>query len=358
MNRFVKLLSVLLVLILLTGCGINSQCTVPEPTEGPALSGDAPFQVHFIDVGQADAALVISNGHAMLIDGGNREDSNVIYSYLKKLNITYLDYIICSHAHEDHVGGLPGALNFADVGVAFCPVTEYDTSAFRNFKKALSDKGVGITVPSHGQTFDLGDAQCQIVGPIRPSDDPNNTSIVLKITYNEVSFLFTGDAEIDEERDILNAGYDISCDVLKVGHHGSSTSTSYLWLRSAAPTYGVISVGKDNDYGHPHEEPMSRLRDADVTLYRTDKHGDIIFYSDGIHLEIQTVKGKAPDSYEDAGEGSNQKTAYVLNTNSRKFHLPSCSSAADISSQNRQDVTCTRQELIDQGYDPCGRCDP
>ena len=225
--------------------------TAPSTAPSIVVPQNSSFEVHYIDVGQADAALVLCDGHAMLIDGGNSADSSLIYAYLKHRSITFLDYIVCTHAHEDHVGGLAGALNYASVGTSFAPVAEYDTKAFQNFTKYLSNSGVSITIPNHGDTFDLGTAKCQIIGPVYPTDEPNNTSIVIKITFGETSFLFTGDAETEEERSIIDQGYDISCTVLKVGHHGSDTSTSYLWLRESSPDYAIISVGADNSYGHP-----------------------------------------------------------------------------------------------------------
>lgn len=326
-------------------------------------------------MGQADAALVLCDDKSMLIDGGNAEDSNLIYTYLKNLGISYLDYVICTHAHEDHVGGLSGALNYATAGTAYCPVTTYTSKVFRNFKACLDKQSVSITVPTHGDTFPLGSADCQVLGPIHASDEPNNTSIVLKIEYGQTSFLFTGDAETEEEHDILDAGYDISCDVLKVGHHGSDTSTSYQWLREADPEYAVISVGQGNSYGHPTENTLSKLRDAEVTVYRTDIQGDIICTSDGATVSFTVSRNADADTLAGAGAGGSHTTepttqpttepsidtyatTYILNTSTHKFHYPSCSSVKQMSEKNKEEVTCTRDELIEQGYDPCGRCDP
>ena len=216
------------------------------PDESLKVPSDSTLEIHFIDVGQADSALILCDDAAMLIDGGNVEDSDLVYTYLRNENIDSLDYIVCTHAHEDHVGGLSGALNYTTANVAFCPVTDYDSNAFQNFVRYLGD--TQITVPTPGDTYELGSASFAILGPISPSDDPNNTSIVLKLTYGETSFLFTGDAERDEEQDILNAGYDLSATVLKVGHHGSDTSTTYPFLREIMPQYAVISCGAGNSY--------------------------------------------------------------------------------------------------------------
>lgn len=251
-----------------------------EETAGAVLEGGS-FEVHFIDVGQADAALILCDGESMLIDGGNAGDSSLIYAYLEEEQVDVLDYIVCTHAHEDHVGGLSGALNYAQAEVALAPVTDYDSKAFRNFVKNLNRQGAAITVPEAGDSFSLGSAQVMVVGPISPSDEPNNTSIVLKVTYGETSFLFTGDAEREEEQEILDAGYNLESTVLKVGHHGSNTSSSYPFLREVMPEYAVISVGRDNDYGHPSEEVLSRFRDLGAEVYRTDEMGHIVCSSDG-----------------------------------------------------------------------------
>lgn len=343
------------------------------PTETPAptpetveLPNGSTFSIHFIDVGQADAALVECDGHFMLIDGGNKADSSRIYSVLKNANVAKLDIVVGTHAHEDHIGGIPGAFSYTTADVTLCPVTSYDSEAFNDFARYATEKGGGLTVPSVGDTYELGSAQITILG-VNGGTDTNDTSIVLKITYGEISFLFTGDAEREAEQAILNSGADLSATVLKVGHHGSETSTTYPFLREISPIYAVISVGEGNSYGHPTEATLSRLRDADVTTYRTDIHGDIFCYSDGQSVTLQVEKNgdvdalaivtPAPTS-EPTPETEQGGTDYVLNTNSMKFHYPSCGSVAKISEKNKAFFTGTRDELIASGYSPCGNCHP
>lgn len=357
--------------------------TIVETPDAVTPSVDSTFSIHFIDVGQADAALVECDGHYMLIDGGNKGDSNTIYSVLRKADVEKLDIVVASHEHEDHVGGLPGAFNYTTADLTLCPVTSGDSKAFEDFKKYADKNGNGITVPSVGDEYDLGSAKIEILG-VNSTDDKNNTSIVLMITYDETSFLFTGDAERDAEQVILNSGADLSATVLKVGHHGSDTSTTYPFLREIMPEYAVISVGDGNSYGHPTDDTLSRLRDADVKVFRTDIQGDIYCTSDGKTVTMSVSRNEDANTLEAPSfvvevkptETQQQKpqiqetqtqeaetpiptgTTYILNNNSKKFHYSDCGSAGRISAKNRGSYTGTRDELIARGYSPCGNCDP
>lgn len=372
---------------------LSSSSEEIEPTQStPTVTSAAPevipdnstFEVHYIDVGQADAALVLCDGQAMLIDGGNAADSNLIYAYLRKLSLNHLEYIVCTHAHEDHVGGLSGALNYATVDVAFSPVTSYDSKAFGNFVTYLERQNVSITVPKAGDSFSLGSSTVSILGPIRSSTDPNNTSIVLRVVYGETSFIFTGDAERDEEQDIINAGYTLDSTVLKVGHHGSETSTSYVFLREIMPEYAVISVGAGNSYGHPTDAVLSRFRDADVKVFRTDLQGDVICSSDGKTVSFSVDRNSDADTLSSIGSNSTQgngnvettkpeqaiisnpegnttasiSAEYVLNTNTHKFHYPGCSSVKQMAEKNKQNYIGMRDEIMAMGYEPCQKCNP
>ena len=335
----------------------NNDATVIPPAELPA---DSTFEVHYLDVGQGDCSLVLCDGHAMLIDGGESSESSKVYAYLKQHGVSHLDYMVASHAHSDHIGGLSGALNYATVDTAFCPVTDYDSKTFDSMVKYLDKQGIGIMVPSAGDEFMLGSAHVQILGPQKNYDDPNDTSIVLKVSYGETSFLFTGDAERTAEADILDAGYNLSSTVLKVGHHGSDTSTSYPFLREIMPEYAVIQVGKDNSYGHPTEDTLSRLRDADVKVYRNDLQGDIVCSSDGKVVTFTTAKNESVqtnptvvvtpdvDEPDDAGE-------YIGNKNSKKFHLPTCK---NLPAEKNRIYFDSRQAAVDAGQSPCGNCKP
>ena len=326
----------------------NRQGEAAPPAEGGS------FQVHFIDVGQADAALVICDGHYMLIDGGNAEDSDLVYSYLERHGAKNLDYMVASHAHEDHIGGLSGALNYAKVDTALCPVTEYSSKVFQDMVKYLEQQGKSLTVPAPGDKFELGSARVEILGPVQEYDDTNDTSIVLRIDYGETSFLFTGDMETGAEKDLLESGADVRATVLKAGHHGSDTSTGYQFLREVSPQYTVISVGEGNKYGHPSDEVLSRFRDAGTEVYRTDMQGHIIAESDGKTVTFRTEK-EADTATNPTGNSTLQ--IYVGNSGSKKFHLPDCAYAKNIQ-EDKKVVFLTRLQAVLEGYEPCGRCNP
>ncbi len=262
-----------------------------EDGSAPAIGENPDFRVLFLDVGQADSALVFCEGETMLIDGGNAADSNLVYAVLERYDVERLDYIICTHAHEDHVGGLSGALEYCAADTVYCPVTEYDSRAFRNFAERITACGATITVPTAGEQFRLGSAVAEILACDADAEDTNNSSIVLRLTYGETSFLFTGDAEKPVEEWLLEQGTELSATVLKVGHHGSVTSTSEAFLRAVNPEYAVISCGKDNSYGHPHRETLLLLEEYGISVYRTDELGDILCTSDGHTVNIAQVSG-------------------------------------------------------------------
>ena len=335
-------------LLLLSGCEFRMpEQEVKQPAE---TTGDG-LTVHFIDVGQADSALLQCGGQTMLVDGGNVADSSLVASYLESQGVEYLDYIVCTHAHEDHVGGLSGPLNTCTVGTVFSPVTEYDSKAFSDFAKYTRQQGLELTVPEPDDTFTLGSARVTVLGPREDYEDTNNTSIVLRVDYGETSFLFTGDMERDAEADLLEAGCDLDATVLKVGHHGSSTSSSYVFLREVMPQYAVISVGADNSYGHPHEEVMSRLYDAQVTVYRTDEQGTVVAFSDGTAVTFTTEKDAAPA----VGREEAESSGYIGNLNSHVFHRESC---GGLPTEKNRVYFDSREEAVTAGYTPCGRCDP
>lgn len=354
----------------------------PTPSPEPEVDPSGEFSIRFIDVGQADAALITCDGEHMLIDGGNREDSSLLYSLLERENISHFRYVVGTHAHEDHIGGIPGALQKASADLVLSPVTDYDSKAFANFKKAADANG-GIVIPSVGDTYDLGSARFTIVGVNSDSSNPNNTSIVLRLVYGDTSFLFTGDAERETEQVLLNSSYTLKSDVLKVGHHGSDTSTTYPFLREVMPQYAVISCGAGNSYGHPDEGVLSKLRDANAEVFRTDLQGDILCTSDGTSLSWETQKTPAaetnptanpmpPETQEAPLENPSQAQfeapaaapqpapatqpsgeTFIGNVNTKKVHHTYCSY---LPNEENRTYFSSLDDALNQGYVPCKKC--
>ena len=228
----------------------------------------------------------------MIIDGGVADESDKVYSFLKDKGISELKYVVCTHPHADHVGGLSGALKKCKADNVFCSYTSFDTSAFKHFVKYTEEQGKKVEVPKVGDEWSLGSAKITVFGPQKEYEDVNNNSIVLKFVYGTTKFLFTGDAGSDSEHDMIDAGCDLAADVLKVGHHGSSTATSYNFLREVMPKYAVIEVGNGNSYNHPHEETLSKLNDEGAQIFRTDKNGTVTIRSDGTNITTETEKNK------------------------------------------------------------------
>lgn len=267
-----KLFAIILLLcLLLTGCTTpNTQQDVDQ------------FVVHFIDVGQADCALLEYNGQFVLIDGGYPESGPAVVEYLQEQGVEELALVVATHLHGDHLGGLPTVLSVFPTQRIWCSSRTYYSNTYDQFCYYADQQDVIIENPMIGEKLLLGDVQLQLLGPIsKDYVDLNNTSLVIMATYENNKFLFTGDMRWEAEKELVEAGTDLKADVLKVGHHGSYTSSSYLFLREVMPEFAVISCGRNNEYGHPHTEPMSRLRDAGITIYRTDQMGTIIATSDG-----------------------------------------------------------------------------
>ena len=316
----------------------------------PAVSGEG-LTIRYIDVGQADCALLECDGQFMLIDGGNRDDSQLLVSFLEQQGVKELAAVVCSHAHEDHVGGLPAVLAVYPTKAVYAPTKTYSSSIFDKFVYYTDQQGLEITIPAPGDRFSLGQAVVTVLGPVKSYAETNDTSIVLRVTYGETNFLFTGDMETEAENDMLDyweGKVDWKADVLKVGHHCSNTSTGYRFLNEVNPVYGVISVGKGNDYGHPHKEPMSRLRQAGVTILRTDELGTIQAISDGKEVTFTWQnQSAAPENAEAAPQ------VFIGNRNSKVFHAPDCK---NLPSEKNAVQFSAYQEAIDAGFTPCGSC--
>lgn len=250
------------------------------------VEGD--LSVYFVDVGQADCILINNKGQYMLIDAGNNEDGEKLVQYFKDLGINKFNYVIGTHAHEDHIGGMDNIINNFEIGTFYMPDVVTTTKTFEDVLDALENKNLSFETPEIDSSFSLSDAEVEVLYVGDESNDLNDTSIILKLIYQNNSFLFTGDASSKVEKQILNKN--IKSDVLKVGHHGSQYSSSESFLKKVNPKYSIIQVGIGNTYDHPKDIILSRLDKINSSVYRTDQDGTIIAKSDGNNISITKLE--------------------------------------------------------------------
>lgn len=391
-----------------------SQDPADTTTDSSQVSGDGGSEaakelltVHFIDVGQGDSILIQAGNEAMLIDAGTNESGDVVTAYLESLGISHLDWVIGTHPHEDHIGGLDDVIREMDVDRVMMPPKEHTTKTFEDVLDAIADKNLTITLPEVGDSYALGSGQFTILGPVNDyGDDLNNWSVVLRLDYGNTSFLFTGDAESTAEEDILSTGLPVEADVLKVGHHGSDTSTSQAFLDAVSPDFAVISAGWDNDYGHPHQTTLDKLMAAQVSLCRTDLQGTVLITSNGQDLDVSYAKEAAEDDLtaspdtsaselsntsaadasgtsesvsgtaDSTGESTPVAAASQDETPAQETQAPAVTENPDVSIQvhitrtgekyhsagcsylSKSDIPISLADAKAQGYTPCSRCNP
>jgi len=236
------------------------------------IQDDGNLRVYCLDVGQGDSILVVNNNQTMLIDASTNEMGNTVVKYLQDLGITRIDYLVGTHPHEDHIGGLDNVIKNFEIGKIYMPKKQANTKTFEDVLDAISSKKLKVTAPSVGEKFSVGNANCEVMAVMNDAEDTNDCSIVIEMDFEGVKYLFTGDAGTAVE----NSRSWNQVDILKVGHHGSKTSSTKKFLNQIQPKVALISVGKENDYGHPTEAALKRLKDIGAKIYRTDEDETIM----------------------------------------------------------------------------------
>ncbi|MCL5772529.1 MAG: MBL fold metallo-hydrolase [Actinobacteria bacterium] len=333
--------------------------------------------VHYIDVGQGDSELIQIPGNInILIDGGPKSSSDKVVLYIKSLGIDKLNIVISTHPHEDHIGGLVSVINSFKVDNVIDTGVNHTSATFKEYLKAVKAKNINYLTPSPGESFDLGtNVKLIVCGPYkRYNSDLNNSSVVVKLIYGSTSFLFEGDAESKEESQLISGGIELSATVLKVGHHGSKTSSTLKFLKKVNPKISVISVGKGNSYGHPAKTTIDNLLSLGSSVYMTDTEGDIIIESDGSDVNVTRGSPYIPGSSSTTTtSGSGQTTTtmgseettttqasnalFVGSKKSDVYHYPNCGSAKSIKPENLITFNSV-EEAKSAGYRPCKKCNP
>ncbi len=368
----------LVLLVLNAGCAseqsFNSEVQAVSQKDSHAqYEAEPPLEVHFLDVGQADSILIKTSDAAMLVDAGKNEDGKNVVSYLQQQGIVRLDYVIGTHPHEDHIGGLDDVIRSFEIGNVILPEKVHTSKTYMDVLNAVQDKGLEITQADIGQEYRLGDAKFTVLSPkpdVDYGDNLNNWSVGIKLVYGNNSFVMTGDAEGPAESDIVSSGIDLKADVWKSGHHGSKTSNSEEMLNAVAPAYAVISCGVDNQYGHPDQEVLQRFAQHNIQVFRTDQQGTIIASSDGAHIswnvngapvtaggvssqaEVNTDQEKENTISEENSSGAEQDPIVHITNSGTKYHVAGCRYLKS------GDIEVRLSEARDRGLEPCSVCNP
>ena len=356
-HSIILLLIVIASIFLTVGCsgGTVTQSNTEESNTNVISQNSQDLIVHFIDVGQADSILIqFPDDETALIDGGNRDDSELVVEYLKKNNIGKINYLLATHPHEDHIGGLPEIVKNFQIDNVYMPNKSATTKIFESFINELKAKGIKAAMAKGGLSIkEDKDLKFTILAPNSDEySETNEYSIVCKLEYKDRTFLFTGDAEGVSEKEMIDRGYELSADVLKVGHHGGRTSTTEEFLDYVNPKLAVISVAKENDYGHPHQETLDRFKDRNISVLKTSELGTIIISTDGQNINIPDV------SLDDNAQSDNQNDVkdeeiIIGNKNTKVYHIKSCGS---LPKTENQIIFKSKADAENAGYRPDSRC--
>lgn len=259
-----------------------------KPETKEVLNPTSKLKISFLDVGQADSILLENNGEYMLIDAGNNEDGPKLVKYFHELGVQNFAYVIATHAHEDHIGGMDDIINNFSIQTFYMPDDITTTKTFEDVLDALENKRITFQTPELDGTFHFAESKFEVIYIEKNAKDLNDSSLILKMTYGNNTFLFMGDATSKVEPKIIEK--EIKSDVLKIGHHGSKYSSSQALLDKVSPQYAIISVGADNNYHHPHQNTMKKLDAMAIKTYRTDRDGTIILTTDGTNITFEATK--------------------------------------------------------------------
>lgn len=351
---------------------IEEQISVAPSVEKEVESSKAKatdagkMQVHFIDVGQADSTFIeLGNGQTMLIDAGRGGDASTVISYINDLKYESIDYVVATHPHDDHIGGMATVLNSFEIGKMYMPKQAHPISAFENMLDVIESKNIDLYTAKAGANITTnGNITIDILAPFTDSySNLNNCSAVVRITYGKTVMLFTGDAEQVIETQLLGSGID--ADVLKVGHHGAGSSSATSFIKEVSPEVAVISCGEGNSYGHPHADTLAILNEVGAKIYRTDEQGTIVVTADDnkkitVDKKASTVKENAPpvvvqkpveEIQEETPVSDNQSQVVYRTRTGKKYHRSGCSYL-------KSKIETTVSEAQSMGLGPCSRCNP
>lgn len=279
-----KIIYFVVVVLFYLGCYYYNENSVKEEYK---ISSDGNLVIRYLDVGQADSILIENNSKFMLIDAGNNSDGDLLVDYFKKLGIKEFEYVVATHPHEDHIGGMDDVINNFAVKNFYMPDVVTTTKTFEDMIDVVEKNVFKVSIPEVGEEFNFSDLYFKVLHVGDESyDDLNDVSICLSLRFGKNKFIFMGDASSKVEDMIIDRGYNITSDVLKVGHHGSSYSSSINFLKEVKPKYSIISVGEGNTYSHPHSQAISLLNKVNSEIYRTDLDGTVIVTSDGENIKV------------------------------------------------------------------------
>ena len=347
MRKFKKSIAILLLLLIAAITSFYFMDSDP-----PNTTSGSNLEIDYIDVGQGDSVLIESDGKYMLIDAGKAGETDTVINHLRRKGVKKLEYAIWTHPDADHIGGAAEVIKTFQIGSVLMPDKTHTTKTFENLLLAMKDKGLKITRPKVGGTYSIGKASFILLSPGREYEDNNNSSIAIKLINGNNSFLFIGDDEKEALEDILSNGISLKSDIYMAGHHGSDTSTSKELLKAANPDFAVISVDKDNSYGHPADSTLQMLIENGTQIYRTDENGTIAAFSDGNKVTIQAAAYDYSASNTSIEKEDTGKITVYIAKSGRKYHTDDCSYV----SSGKTAISLEEADAL--GLTPCSVCNP